>query len=152
MKRTLLLLAAFAAVMLSGCKKPDNKEDNKPVTIEVTVSDNADNAATVGATLPTGKAPAGKVVTVKLSAMEGIDYQDELALINYVKENGKDITFPYSETLSKTDAGQEYITAVIALDKTGRAVKSVYTIWTAEGTPDGWSQNDGAGSVTYNQW
>ena len=152
MKKTLFMLAALAAVMLTGCKKPEEPKKEDPVTIDLAITDNADNAATVTATLLTGEAPSGKAVTVKLSAIEGVNYDDEITLINYVKENGKDITFPYTETLTKTIGGDQYLTAVIAFDKTGRAVKSAYQVWTAEGQPDGWSQNDNAGSLNYNQW
>lgn len=152
MKKSLLLLAAFAAVMLAGCKKPEEPKKEEPVTIDLALTENADNAATVSAILQSGEAPSGKIITVKLSAIEGVNYQDEISLISYVKENGKDITFPYTETITKTIGGDQYLTAVIAIDKTGRAVKSAYVVWTAEGQPDGWSQNDNAGSLNYNQW
>ena len=154
MKPYLLMLAAAAALILGGCGKSDEgkKKDDGPIDVELKVDGIADNQATISAAITSGKATSGKIVKGVLFSQIDFDYEQEIPLISYVESAGEAITFPYTGTIEKTIAGQDYLTAVIVYDKTGRAAISKYEIWTAEGMVDGWSQSNDAGSLNPNQW
>lgn len=151
MKRiySILLTALAVTALLAGCKK---HEKETPITVAVEVSGIADNMATIDATA-TGKVNGGKIVAAMPLSKLDIDYEQEILLINFIETNGEVIeSFPFNVTKEKLMADNDYITAVIVYDKSGIAKASAYKIWTAEGLPDGWSQQNDAGKLNPNQW
>lgn len=154
MKRFLLFTASLFLMTVS-CNKPEGGDDNggSGVMPEVTISvtDNADNQATVTAQLTAGEFHGAKIVTgVRISDVS-IDYTKEIALIQYVEANGKDISeMPYTEQLTDLIYHQEYMCAVIVYDETGRACDSAFDTFLAEGNPDGIAEDSSAGSLDDN--
>lgn len=154
MKRFLLFTASLFLMAVS-CNKPEGGDDNgsSGVMPEVTISvtDNADNQATVTAQLTAGEFHGAKIVTgVRISDVS-IDYTKEIALIQYVEANGKDISeMPYTEQLTDLIYHQEYMCAVIVYDETGRACDSAFDTFLAEGNPDGIAEDSSAGSLDDN--
>ena len=114
-------------------------------------TDNADNKATVTAELTAGQFYGAKIVTgVRISDVT-IDYTKEIALIQYVEANGKDISeLPYTEELTDLIYHQDYLCAVIVYDETGRACDSAFDTFIAEGNPDGIAEDSSAGSLDDN--
>lgn len=155
MKRFLLFTASLCLMAVS-CNKPEGGDDNggsDGVMPEVTiaVTDNADNQATVTAQLTAGQFYGAKIITgVRISDIT-IDYSKEIALIQYVEANGKDISeLPYTEQLTDLIYHQEYMCAVIVYDETGRACDSAFDTFLAEGNPDGIAEDSSAGSLDDN--
>lgn len=150
---SLVLLAVAALVAVScGKSKEDEPKKEEAVSVSISVSDIANNAATVAADVKTGKATSGKIVACVPVEQVDVDYEKVILLINYIESNGEAIQFPFTTSLSKLKAGVDYFSAVLVYDADGRAADAAYEIWTAEGLADGWSQENSAGELTPNQW
>lgn len=154
MKKYLLItLAAFS--LLCACNKTpaeggsENEDVTPVVKLEVTNIEN--NCATISATLEAGKFYGGKIINaVKVSNVD-IDYTSEIKLIQYLRENAEDIAgMPYTKTVEKLTFEKDYFTAVIIYDKDGRVCSSQYKTWTAQGMPDGISNENSAGDLDNN--
>lgn len=155
MKKFLLLAASLLLAAVS-CNKPEGEEGNGGTDgvmpeVKISVTDNADNKATVTAELTAGQFYGAKIITgVRISDVT-IDYTKEIALIQYVEANGKDISeLPYTEELTDLIYHQDYLCAVIVYDETGRACDSAFDTFIAEGNPDGIAEDSSAGSLDDN--
>lgn len=151
MKKTLLLIAALSAFLFCSCGKQKTEEPEVDPTVSVAVSGIGNNVATVSAELLTGKFYSAKIVPAVLVSSLSFDYTKEIALISYVEKNGADVeNLPCSIAVEKLRADKDYLSAVIVYDKTGRACASAYATWTAEGNPDGISDENNAGNLGEN--
>ncbi len=149
----LMLLPLLCAV---GCDKSDSASgdgDSATVSaIQVEVSDIEENCATIRVSMTSGSSTRGKLVENLLLSDVQFDYENEIQLVKYVRENGKDITLPYSVKLEDLKNGTQFITAVIALDGNGSATCSDYEIWTAVGKEEAWSEAGNAGDLGEVTW
>ena len=155
-----IIIAASALALLCGCNKTTSgaEEGNgggevtgKDPVVKLEVTDIKDNCATIKASLTEGQFNGGKIIAAKKVSDIGIDYTSEIRLIQYVRDNGTDITaMPYSSTVEKLTHEKDYFTAVIVYNKDGRVCSSKYEVWTAEGTPDGISNENSAGELVNN--
>lgn len=153
MKRILYIAAVCGALLAtaSSCKKAEPaKEDPVKVTLEVT--DIADNCATVRASLESGKFYGAKIIDMMNRDDLAVDLANEIQLVRFIEENGAEITLPYEKKLEKVKIGIERFSAVIAYDSKGIAKSVAYVVWSPEGNPEGWSTDNGAGSLGENEW
>ena len=77
-------------------------------------------------------------------------YTNEIQLIRYVEENGKDIELPFTETVQDIVYNRDYLSAVVVYDETGRACASAYDTFTGDGEIDGFSGDNSAGNLEEN--
>ena len=109
-----------------------------------------DNKATVTAALEKGNFYGAKIVTgVRVSTLT-LDYTREIPLIKYVEANGTAAELPFTTQLTDLIFEQDYFCAVIVYDRTGRACHSAYLTFTAEGDPEGISNDNSAGNLEDN--
>jgi hypothetical protein len=81
------------------------------------------------------------------------DYNIEVKLVKFVEENGAETNLPYHKTIdSGLKPGVNYISAIIAYNKEGRAVCSAFKTWKASGTEGMWTKDNSAGKLDDNQW
>ncbi len=159
MKRFLFIAASLLLGIATSCDNGTEGGGNgqtsgvNPVAA-IAVTGNADNQATVTASLEEGDFYGGKIVpAVRISELdEDFAYNtSEIQLIQWVEENGKEITeMPYTEHLTNLVYNQSYLSAVIVYDATGRACSSAWTTFIAQGQPDGISEENSAGSLDDN--
>ena len=91
-----------------------------------------------------------KIVTgVRVSTLT-LDYTREIPLIKYVEANGTAAELPFTTQLTDLIFEQDYFCAVIVYDRTGRACHSAYLTFTAEGDPEGISNDNSAGNLEDN--
>ncbi|MCM1501930.1 MAG: hypothetical protein NC115_04590 [Bacteroidales bacterium] len=150
MKKTLLMIAAFSALMLAGCKKPAETEE--PIKVSLEVTEIQDNCATVKVQLTSGKFYGAKLVEMVNVDDVTVDYTSDIQLVNYVQANGTDIELPYENTLTGVKIGQDKLTAIIVFDNTGRASVAEKVVWTPAGLPAGWSTENNPGELTEIIW
>ena len=106
--------------------------------------------ATVTAALEKGNFYGAKIVTgVRVSTLT-LDYTREIPLIKYVEANGTAAELPFTTQLTDLIFEQDYFCAVIVYDRTGRACHSAYLTFTAEGDPEGISNDNSAGNLEDN--
>lgn len=155
MKKYLLISVALVLGFLGGSCS-DSSDSNggnggDAPTVKIEVSNIADNKATVTATLLGGKFYGAKILTgVRISSLD-FDYTREIPLIQYVEANGSAIDgLPYTTELENLVFEQDYLCAVIVYDATGRACASSYVTFTADGTPEGISDENSAGNLEDN--
>lgn len=152
---TLFLVLGFLGGSCSDSSSSDGGEtgggSGENPTPKIEVSNIADNKATVTATLVSGEFHGAKIVAgVRISKLD-FDYTREIPLIDYVEKNGSTVdAMPYTTELSDLIFEQDYLCAVIVYDATGRACASSYTTFTAEGLPDGISDENSAGNLEDN--
>lgn len=153
MKKYLLITLAALMAFCSCDKQPkEDPEETKDPVVKIEITNIADNKATVNATMEQGKFYGGKILAAKKVSNIDIDYTKEIALINYVKENGTDITeMPASVTVEKLTVDKDYFSAVVVYDKDGRVCSSAYETWTAQGSPDGIAEGSTPGSLGDNE-
>lgn len=150
-----LIVAVSMLALLCGCSKSKENgngggSDATPV-VALEVTDIKDNSATIKASLTEGKFYGGMIILAEKTSGIEIDYTNEIKLIQYIRANGQEIDkMPYEATVSNLTFEKDYLTAVIVFDKDGRAVSSKFEVWTAEGTPDGISNNNSAGELDNN--
>lgn len=156
MKKYLLISVALVLGFLGGsCGDSSSDSDggsagNAP-TVKIEASNIADNKATITASLTSGDFYGAKVVTgIRISTLD-FDYTREIQLIKYVEANGTAIDgLPYTTELSDLVFEQDYLCAVIVYDGTGRACASSYVTFTADGVPEGISDENSAGNLEDN--
>ena len=149
----LLLIPLF---FITGCSKSvtdtDGEGQSVVPSIEVTVTDIENNCATISVTMTSGTASSGRIVkNLPLTDVQ-FNYENEIQLVNYVKENGEEISIPHTVTLNELRNGEQFITAVIALNSDGSATSSDYKIWTAEGAEESWSDDGNTGDHGEVKW
>lgn len=156
MKKSLLISMVLLLGFLCGsCSDSSSSESEggggETLSVKIEVSNIADNKATVTAALETGKFHGAKIVAgIRISTLD-FDYTREIPLIQYVEQNGTTIdAMPYTTELSDLIYNQDYLCAVIVYDQTGRACASSYVTFTAEGDPDGISDENSAGNLEDN--
>lgn len=154
MKKYLLISVALVLGLLGGAcddSSDTNGGNGDAPTVKIEVSNIADNKATVTATLLGGQFYGAKILPgVRISTLD-FDYTREIPLIKYVEANGESIDgLPYTTELENLVFEQDYLSAVIVYDATGRACASSYATFTAEGIPDGISDDNSAGHLEDN--
>ena len=157
MKRVFLMVAAAASALALtvSCNKNNPEGDGGSAgempDVGITAVANPDNTATISATLTAGQFHGAKIVSaVEISTIGDLNYTNEIQLIRYVEENGKNIDLPYSETVTDIVYNRDYLSAVIVYDETGRACASAYTTFTGDGEIDGFSGDNSAGNLDEN--
>ena len=143
-------------LMAAGCNKPENGDDNggqgETPVIGLTVTGIENNCATISVSMTSGTAASARIVeNLPLSEVQ-FDYENEIQLVNYVKENGTEISLPYTNTLEDLKNGTDFLTAVIALDGNGTATYSASHIWTAVGKEEAWSEDGNTGDLGEVEW
>ena len=148
------LMIAMTMAVIVGCGKKEQPEasGSEPLEVSVTVTEIADNKAVVTASIVSGEAASGKIVTNYPMTSVDFDYEMEISLINVIEKEGQAMTFPYTVTLENVRDDFDYISAVLVYDETGRAAAAASCIWTGDGIPDGWSQDNSAGQLEPNEW
>lgn len=153
MKKIIFLSAAILTALFTlscgdSSTEPDDGGDMPTVRIEA--SDIADNKATITAAIESGSFYGARIVTgVRVSTLS-LDYTREIPLIKYVEANGVQVELPHTTQLSDLIYEQDYFCAVIVYDRTGRACASDYLTFTAEGDPEGISDDNSAGNLEDN--
>lgn len=149
-------LMLIPLLMAAGCNKPENGDDNggqgETPVIGLTVTGIENNCATISVSMTSGTAASARIVeNLPLSEVQ-FDYENEIQLVNYVKENGTEISLPYTNTLEDLKNGTDFLTAVIALDGNGTATCSASHIWTAVGKEEAWSDDGNTGDLGEVEW
>lgn len=150
MKKYLFSIAVAAmAILMVGCEKPASGNGGKeaPLAATLEVTDIADNCATIKVAVTSGTATKGKIVKAVRNSELTIDPTKDIQLINWIEQNGADITLPYTETLTDVSVGNDLFTAVIVYNAAGRAEVCKYQVWTPEGEIDGWSTENNPGNL-----
>lgn len=155
MKKFLIICTALAVGLFTGCNKNNPEGDGGSAgempDVGITAVANPDNTARISATLTAGQFHGAKIVSaVEISTIGDLNYTNEIQLIRYVEENGKDIELPFTETVSDIVYKRDYLSAVIVYDETGRACASAYTTFTGDGEIDGFSGDNSAGNLDEN--
>lgn len=151
MKKTLLIIAAVAALLM-GCNKPQSDEQEETFAVSLTVTDIADNCATVRASLTEGTFYGAKLIEKMNLEDVTIDYGNDIQLVNFVEKNGISVELPYENILTDVRVGKDCFTAIIVYDATGRAAVTSTCIWTPVGNPDGWSETNNPGELEEIEW
>ena len=144
MKKILILSAALLTgffALSCGDSSSEPEDDPNMPAVKIEAANIADNKATVTAALEKGNFYGAKIVTgVRVSSLT-LDYTREIPLIKYVESNGTAVDLIFE---------QDYFCAVIVYDRTGRACHSAYLTFTAEGDPEGISNDNSAGDLEDN--
>ena len=153
MKKILILSAALLTgffTLSCGDSSSDPYDDSDMPIVKIEATEIADNKATISAMVESGSFYGAKIVTgVRVSTLT-LDYTREIPLIEYVEANGMAVELPYTTQLTDLIFEQDYFCAVIVYDRTGRACHSAYLTFTAEGDPEGISNDNSAGNLEDN--
>ena len=132
--KNLYINMAFIFVLLLITASCSDKDDSAPrviPTMNLTVSEIADNTALI-----TSEQQTGTTFGVK-----------------FVEENGEPVSLPYTRKITEgLRPGVNYISAIIAYNAEGRAVCSAFQTWKASGTEGAWSDGGSAGDLEENEW
>lgn len=157
---------AFIFVLLLITASCSDKDDSAPrviPTMNLTVSEIADNTALITSEQQTGTTFGAKVIDFYPVADIGFDYNIEVKLVKFVEENGEPVSLPYTRKITEgLRPGVNYISAIIAYNAEGRAVCSAFQTWKvqerkAHGVtavlPVIWKRMNGKNGVTQkNEW
>ena len=139
---------AFIFVLLLITASCSDKDDSAPrviPTMNLTVSEIADNTALITSEQQTGTTFGAKVIEFYPVA--------EVKLVKFVEENGEPVSLPYTRKITEgLRPGVNYISAIIAYNAEGRAVCSAFQTWKASGTEGAWSDGGSAGDLEENEW
>lgn len=153
MKKIILISTAILIgffILSCGDSSSDPYDDSDMPIVKIEAADIADNKASISAAVESGSFYGAKIVTgVRVSTLT-LDYTREIPLIKYVEANGEAVDLPFTTQLSDLIYEQDYFCAVIVYDKTGRACSSAYLTFTAEGDPEGISDENSAGNLEDN--
>lgn len=149
-----LALMIFAwAILFASCSDKDDLAPRVIPTMNLTVSEIADNTALVTSEQKTGSTFGAKIIEFYPVTDIGFDYNVEVKLVKFVKENGVSVSLPYTHKIETgLRPGINYITAIIAYNAEGRAVCSAFQTWKAAGTEGMWSDDNSAGDLEENEW
>lgn len=152
MKKLLLVGAAILAAAISfSCSKSESDEE-KPIEVSLEVTDIADNAATIKASLTSGNFYGAKLVDAVVAESLEFDTTNDIQLIKYVEGNGVAIELPFEKKLTGIKIGKDMFTAIIIYDATGRVCTTKTLTWTPEGLAEGWSDSNNPGSLEEIPW
>ncbi len=147
---------AFIFVLLLITASCSDKDDSAPrviPTMNLIVSEIADNTALITSEQQTGTTFGAKVIEFYPVADIGFDYNIEVKLVKFVEENGVPVSLPYTHKIVEgLKPGVNYISAIIAYNAEGRAVCSAFQTWKASGTEGMWSDDNSAGELEENEW
>lgn len=147
---------AFIFVLLLITASCSDKDDSAPrviPTMNLIVSEIADNTALITSEQQTGTTFGAKVIEFYPVADIGFDYNVEVKLVKFVEENGVPVSLPYTHKIVEgLKPGVNYISAIIAYNAEGRAVCSAFQTWKASGTEGMWSDDNSAGELEENEW
>ena len=157
MKRSLLLIAALAALLIVGCEKKKPNEStggnqSDPLAVELTVTGIENNCATINVTVTAGKASKAVIIEAMKYEDVSVDTSKDIQLINFVQTNGKEVSLPYTVTLTDISVGKEMFTAVAVYNESGRAEVCKFAVWNPVGEADGWSTDNNPGSLDETKW
>ena len=151
--KNLYINMAFIFVLLLITASCSDKDDSAPrviPTMNLTVSEIADNTALITSEQQTGTTFGAKVIEFYPVADIGFDYNIE---VKFVEENGEPVSLPYTRKITEgLRPGVNYISAIIAYNAEGRAVCSAFQTWKASGTEGAWSDGGSAGDLEENEW
>ena len=147
---------AFIFVLLLITASCSDKDDSAPrviPTMNLIISEIADNTALITSEQQTGTTFGAKVIEFYPVADIGFDYNIEVKLVKFVEENGVPVSLPYTHKIVEgLKPGVNYISAIIAYNAEGRAVCSAFQTWKASGTEGMWSDDNSAGELEENEW
>lgn len=95
---------AFIFVLLLITASCSDKDDSAPrviPTMNLTVSEIADNTALITSEQQTGTTFGAKVIEFYPVADIGFDYNIEVKLVKFVEENGEPVSLPYTRKSPK---------------------------------------------------
>ena len=148
--KNLHISMAFIFVLLLITASCSDKDDSAPrviPTMNLTVSEIADNTALITSEQQTGTTFGAKVIDFYPVA------DIEVKLVKFVEENGEPVSLPYTRKVTEgLRPGVNYISAIIAYNAEGRAVCSAFQTWKAAGTEGAWSDGGSAGDLEENEW
>ena len=154
--KNLHISMAFIFVLLLITASCSDKDDSAPrviPTMNLTVSEIADNTALITSEQQTGTTFGAKVIDFYPVADIGFDYNIEVKRVKFVEENGEPVSLPYTRKITEgLRPGVNYISAIIAYNAEGRAVCSAFQTWKASGTEGAWSDGGSAGDLEENEW
>ena len=143
--KNLHISMAFIFVLLLITASCSDKDDSAPrviPTMNLTVSEIADNTALITSEQQTGTTFGAKVIEFY-----------PVKLVKFVEENGEPVSLPYTRKITEgLRPGVNYISAIIAYNAEGRAVCSAFQTWKASGTEGAWSDGGSAGDLEENEW
>ena len=126
--KNLYINMAFIFVLLLITASCSDKDDSAPrviPTMNLTVSEIADNTALITSEQQTGTTFGAKVIEFYPVADIGFDYNIEVKLVKFVEENGEPVSLPYTRKITEgLRPGVNYISAIIAYNAEGRAVSA----------------------------
>lgn len=163
--KNLYINMAFIFVLLLITASCSDKDDSAPrviPTMNLTVSEIADNTALITSEQQTGTTFGAKVIDFYPVADIGFDYNIEVKLVKFVEENGEPVSLPYTRKITEgLRPGVNYISAIIAYNAEGRAVCSAFQTWKLQEQAHGvtavlpviWKRMNGKNGVTQkNEW
>ena len=154
--KNLYINMAFIFVLLLITASCSDRDDSAPrviPTMNLIVSEIADNTALITSEQQTGTTFGAKVIEFYPVADIGFDYNIEVKLVKFVEENGVPVSLPYTHKIVEgLKPGVNYISAIIAYNAEGRAVCSAFQTWKASGTEGMWSDDNSAGELEENEW
>lgn len=157
MKNYLYIIVVVAmTIMTIGCEKNPQGGQNtdgpssSAVTATLTVTDIADNCATIDVT--SNSATRAMIVKAVRNEDVTIDLTKDIQLISWIEANGTEVTLPYKETLTGVSVGKDMLTAVAVYNASGRAEVCKYVVWTPAGAVDGWSSENNPGTLDEETW
>ncbi len=155
MKNILFKLICISVIISGGssCSDDDDPETKVIPTMSLTVSDIENNTALITAEQLTGTVVSAKVIDFYPANDISFNYNTEVRLVKFVEENGIPANLPYTKKIEGgLRPGVDYISAIIAYNKEGRAVCYAFQIWKASGTEGMWSDDNSAGGLDENEW
>ena len=127
--KNLHISMAFIFVLLLITASCSDKDDSAPrviPTMNLTVSEIADNTALITSEQQTGTTFGAKVIDFYPVADIGFDYNIEVKPVKFVEENGEPVSLPYTRKITEgLRPGVNYTSAIIAYNAEGRAGCSV---------------------------
>ena len=102
--KNLHISMAFIFVLLLITASCSDKDDSAPrviPTMNLTVSEIADNTALITSDQQTGTTFGAKVIDFYPVADIGFDYNIEVKLVKFVEENGEPVSLPYTRKITE---------------------------------------------------
>lgn len=152
MKRLTTIVAMLMALSFFGCNKPAGDDSGETISVNLEVTDIADNCATIRANLTSGNFYGAKLLEYMNAEDVTFDPTNDIQLINYVEKNGVAVELPLERKLTGLRVGKDLFTAIIVYDQTNRVVATKTVTWTPEGQVDGWSTENNPGELDEIEW
>lgn len=152
MKTLTILVAMFMTLSFLGCDKSAGEDSGETISVNLEVTDIADNCATIKAYLTSGNFYGAKLLESMNADDVTFDSTNDIQLINYVEKNGEAVDLPLERKLTGVKVGKDMFTAIIVYDRTNRVVTTKTVTWTPEGKVDGWSDENNPGELEEIEW